>query len=134
MSSPLGVVLPSETDAEEAGMASTAGSYGQRPVAGPGDVLAGRPTSLDRLDVLVGEWEMEATVEGGYFGPDSPAITGRGGRTTFEWLEAGSSSPSGSSQSTRPRPAAWRSSARHRSQRPSSSTTTIPVALPASTG
>jgi hypothetical protein len=62
-------------------------SYGQRPVAGPGDVPAGRPTSLDRLDVLVGEWEMEATFEGGYFGPGSPAITARGGRTTFEWLE-----------------------------------------------
>ena len=53
----------------------------------PGDVPAGRPMSLDRLDVLTGQWEMEATFEAGYFGPGSPAITGRGGRTTFEWLE-----------------------------------------------
>src|SRR5215467_9723782 len=52
----------------------------------PGDVPAGRPGSLDRLDVLTGEWEMEATFGAGYFGPGSPATTERGGRTTFEWL------------------------------------------------
>jgi len=54
---------------------------------GPRDVPAGRPVSLDSLDVLTGQWEMEASFEAGYFGPGSPAITGRGGRTTFEWLE-----------------------------------------------
>ena len=55
----------------------------------PGDVPAGRSASLDRLDALIGHWEMEATFEAGYFGPDSPAFTGRGGRTTFEWLDGG---------------------------------------------
>lgn len=54
---------------------------------GPGDVPAERPRSLDRLDVLIGEWEMEATFKAGYFGPGSPATTERGGRTTFEWLQ-----------------------------------------------
>jgi hypothetical protein len=54
----------------------------------PADVPAERPVSLDRLDVLIGQWEMEATFEAGYFGPGSPAMTGRGGRTTFEWLES----------------------------------------------
>jgi hypothetical protein len=39
------------------------------------------------LDVLLGEWDMEATFEAGYFGPGSPGITGRGGKTTFEWVE-----------------------------------------------
>jgi hypothetical protein len=53
----------------------------------PGDIPAGRPASLGRLDALIGQWEMEATFEAGYFGPDSPAFTGRGGRATFEWLE-----------------------------------------------
>lgn len=53
----------------------------------PEDVPAGRPTSLDRLDVLTGQWDMEATFEPGYFGQGSPGITGRGGRTTFEWLD-----------------------------------------------
>jgi hypothetical protein len=32
-------------------------------------------------------WEMEARFEAGYFGPGSPAITSRGGRTIFNWLE-----------------------------------------------
>jgi hypothetical protein len=53
----------------------------------PGDVPAGRPGSLDRLDVLTGEWEMEAAFEAGYFGSGSPAMSRRGGRTRFEWLE-----------------------------------------------
>jgi hypothetical protein len=52
----------------------------------PGDIPAGRPVSLDRLDVLIGRWEMEASFDAGYFGPGSPAITDRGGRVTFEWL------------------------------------------------
>lgn len=30
---------------------------------------------------------MEASFEAGYFGPGSPPITDRGGRTTFEWLD-----------------------------------------------
>ena len=53
----------------------------------PGDVPAERPTSLDRLDALIGDWEMEATFGAGYFGPGTSARTGRGGRTTFDWLE-----------------------------------------------
>ena len=66
----------------------------QRPSAGlrvgpddPGDIPGERPAALDRLDILAGTWEMEARFEAGYFGPGSPAITGRGGRTTFTWLE-----------------------------------------------
>jgi hypothetical protein len=31
--------------------------------------------------------EKEASCAAGYFGPGTPPITGRGGRTTFEWLE-----------------------------------------------
>lgn len=57
-----------------------------RSSANPADVPASRPASLDRFDALIGEWEMEASFEAGYFAPDSPAITNRGGRTTFEWL------------------------------------------------
>ena len=53
----------------------------------PGDVPAERPLALDRLDALIGQWEMEATFGAGYFGPGTSARTGRGGRTTFEWLE-----------------------------------------------
>jgi hypothetical protein len=55
--------------------------------ASPGDIPAERPASLGRLDALIGQWEMEATFEAGRFGPDSPILTGRGGLTTFEWLE-----------------------------------------------
>lgn len=54
---------------------------------GPGDIPAERPAPLGRLEALIGQWEMEATFGAGYFGPDSPAFTGRGGRTTFEWLD-----------------------------------------------
>ncbi|HEX3514828.1 MAG TPA: hypothetical protein VHT26_12595 [Trebonia sp.] len=54
---------------------------------GPGDVPAVRPASLARLDALVGAWEMEATFGAGYFGAGSPAMTARGGRTVFDWLE-----------------------------------------------
>jgi hypothetical protein len=71
-------------------MATTSEPRGQTPGAHadtPGDVPAERPTSLDRLDELIGHWEMEATFEAGYFGPGSPAITSGGGQTTFEWLE-----------------------------------------------
>jgi hypothetical protein len=53
----------------------------------PGDIPAARPASLDRLDALIGRWEMEASFSAGYFGAGTPPITGRGGRTTFEWLE-----------------------------------------------
>ena len=52
----------------------------------PGDIPGERPVSLDDLNVLVGQWEMEATVNAGFFGPGSPEITGRG-RTTFQWLD-----------------------------------------------
>jgi hypothetical protein len=63
---------------------------GQNPSAAadsPGDIPPERPAALDRLDVLIGRWEMEATFKARYFGAGSPAITDRGGRTTFEWLE-----------------------------------------------
>ena len=53
----------------------------------PGDVPAERPGSLDRLDVLAGRWELEASFDAGYFGPGTPPFTSRGARTTFEWLE-----------------------------------------------
>jgi hypothetical protein len=60
---------------------------GQQPrTDSPGDVPAQRPAWLDRLDVLTGRWEMQASFGAGYFGPGRPAITDRGGRTTFEWL------------------------------------------------
>jgi hypothetical protein len=56
-------------------------------MAQPGDVPDERPASLDRLDAVVGSWEMEVFFEAGFFGPESPAVSDRGGRTTFEWLE-----------------------------------------------
>lgn len=71
-------------------MAATSHPQGQPPAADPhypGDVPGERPTWLDRLDTLTGQWEMEATFKAGYFGPGSPAITSRGGQTTFEWVE-----------------------------------------------
>jgi hypothetical protein len=52
----------------------------------PGDVPAERPAALNSLDVLVGEWETEASFAAGFFGPGSLPVTGRG-RTTFHWLE-----------------------------------------------
>src|SRR5450755_2778066 len=33
------------------------------------------------------EWEMEVSFEAGYFGPGSPPVAGRGGRTRFTWLD-----------------------------------------------
>lgn len=54
----------------------------------PGDVPASRPEALRRLDGLLGEWETEASFEAGFFGPGSPAVSGRG-RTTFEWFDGG---------------------------------------------
>lgn len=53
----------------------------------PGDVPASRPVVLDRLNVLVGTWQMEATFQAGYFGPGAPEVTNRDGTTTFEWLQ-----------------------------------------------
>ena len=52
----------------------------------PGDIPGERPVLLDRLNVLVGQWEMEATFKGGFFGSGSPEITSRG-RTSFHWRE-----------------------------------------------
>ena len=52
----------------------------------PGDIPADRPASFDRLNVLIGEWETEATFAAGFFGPGTSPVNGRG-RTTFEWLE-----------------------------------------------
>ena len=71
--------MPTTSEGYASGQSASADS--------PGDIPAERPTSLDRLETLIGHWEMEAEFEAGYFGPGSPAVTGRGGRTTFEWLE-----------------------------------------------
>ena len=54
---------------------------------GPAMSRQGGLQALSRLDELLGEWEMEALFAAGYFGPDSPPVAGRGGRTTFEWLD-----------------------------------------------
>lgn len=53
----------------------------------PGDVPGTRPVALSRLDALVGEWETEFSFEARFFGPGSPAVSGRGGRTTFRWFD-----------------------------------------------
>jgi hypothetical protein len=58
-----------------------------QPPDTPVDVPAERPASLDRLDVLIGQWDMEATFPAGYYGPGSPEMTARGGRATFDWVE-----------------------------------------------
>jgi hypothetical protein len=60
---------------------------GQQQVPGPGDVAAGRPPALSRLEALAGEWTMEASFEAGYSGPGSPPATDGSGHATFEWLE-----------------------------------------------
>src|SRR5437667_11951600 len=65
----------------------SAARQGRGGMSEPGDVPAERPASLDRLDALLGTWELEASFDAGFFGPDSPAFTERGGTTTFEWLE-----------------------------------------------
>lgn len=53
----------------------------------PGDVPAGRPAELDYFEALTGTWDLEASFEAGRFGADSAAITAKGVRTTFDWLE-----------------------------------------------
>ena len=53
----------------------------------PGDIPASRPGALDRYDALIGTWDMEASFAAGYFGPETPPITNRDGRTTFDWLD-----------------------------------------------
>jgi len=103
-------------DSEPHGPAGRPGSPGSP--TNPAGFPVQRPAWLDRLDVVVGQWEMEASFGPGYSGPGAPAITSRGGLTTFEWLPGGSSSPSGSSWTTPPPRAASRSSALVRSQRP----------------
>lgn len=67
---------------EPQGRAARTGSPGQAPA----DIPAARPASLDRLDVLVGRWQMEASFGPGYAGPGTSAVTSRAGLTTFEWL------------------------------------------------
>jgi hypothetical protein len=57
------------------------------PAGSPGDIPAGRPSALSRLDPLAGVWDVEASFAAGYLSPDSPAVSQRGGRTSFEWLE-----------------------------------------------
>ena len=46
----------------------------------PDEVPAGRPASLDALEVLVGVWDTQLRF------PGDPPVSGQG-RTTFEWLE-----------------------------------------------
>jgi hypothetical protein len=48
-----------------------------------------RPRSLDRLERLVGQWNLESSFRAGQLGPDTPATVMRGGRTTFEWMDGG---------------------------------------------
>jgi hypothetical protein len=60
----------------------------QAAAASPGDIPGVRAASLDRLNVLVGQWETEATFKAGFVGPGSPATTSHG-RATFQWLEGG---------------------------------------------
>jgi hypothetical protein len=52
----------------------------------PRDIPGERPARLDRLNVLVGRWEVVATFKAGFLGPGSPETTSRG-RATFEWLD-----------------------------------------------
>lgn len=66
-------------------MTSTEHTQNQDRKAGPPDAPEERPASLDRLNVLVGEWQAEATFGAGFLGPGTPETTSRG-RTTFEWL------------------------------------------------
>jgi hypothetical protein len=70
--------MPGTRDAQHQDPAGQDGS--------PGGVPAGRPAVLDRLDVLIGQWQMEASFEAGYWGPGTPPMTSQGGRTIFEWL------------------------------------------------
>lgn len=53
------------------------------------DVPSERSPLLEPLQILVGSWQMEARFAAGAFGPGSPAIVNRDGRTTFEWLDGG---------------------------------------------
>ena len=54
----------------------------------PGDIPDERPAWLENLEILVGEWEVEATFKPGFFGPGSPEATSQG-RSIFEWLDGG---------------------------------------------
>src|SRR5579875_2715504 len=47
----------------------------------------GGPAGLAELEVLVGSWDLQTSFEAGALGPDSPAATIAGGKTTFEWLD-----------------------------------------------
>ncbi|MEP7024415.1 MAG: hypothetical protein ABJB47_11580 [Actinomycetota bacterium] len=53
----------------------------------PADIPDGRPAAIARLEVLVGQWEVTATFEAGFFGPGSAEVQDSSGRTTFEWLD-----------------------------------------------
>jgi hypothetical protein len=45
----------------------------------PGDVPVERPSALDRLNVLLGRREVEASLAAGFLGPDEAAVTSRAG-------------------------------------------------------
>ncbi|QIS04129.1 hypothetical protein F5X71_18940 [Nocardia brasiliensis] len=46
-----------------------------------------RDAALDRLEPLVGRWQVEVSFAAGFFGPGTPAVTDRSGTTTFEWMK-----------------------------------------------
>ncbi|MFI6214028.1 hypothetical protein ACIBCD_18720 [Nocardia brasiliensis] len=53
----------------------------------PSDIPDSRDTALDRLEPLVGRWQVEASFAAGFFGPGTPAVKDRSGTTTFEWMK-----------------------------------------------
>jgi hypothetical protein len=55
----------------------------------PSDRASERSPLLEPLEILLGSREMEARFAEGAFGPGSPAVVNRDGRTSFEWLEGG---------------------------------------------
>jgi hypothetical protein len=55
----------------------------------PSDGASERSPLLEPLEILVGSREMEARFAEGAFGPGSPAVVNRDGRTSFEWLDGG---------------------------------------------
>jgi hypothetical protein len=55
----------------------------------PSDRASERSPLLEPLEILLGSREMEARFAEGAFGPGSPAVVNRDGRTSFEWLDGG---------------------------------------------
>ena len=87
------------TDADPPGQSSGSEEAATRP----GDVPTTRPDSLESLEVLVGDWDMEARFHEGYFGAGSPPITAEGAARASSGWKAGVFSFS-DSRSTTPMP------------------------------